>query len=56
MYNEKKEVLIQTHKLNIFQIILNGTETMSQLCICYICWTMGSSPLLRNHKVTIVAD
>jgi hypothetical protein len=35
---------------------LFGTDTLTQLCICYICWTMGSSHLLRTHKATIEAD
>lgn len=40
----------------IIYATLTGTDTIVQLCICYICWTMGSSPKLRTHKATIFLD
>lgn len=31
----------------IFDIMLVGADTITQLCICYICWSMGSSAMLN---------
>ncbi len=38
---------------SIISIILVTTDMTTQLCICYICCTMGSSPKLQNFTVTI---
>lgn len=37
----------------IISIILVTTDTITQICICFICCTMGSSPKLQNFTITI---
>lgn len=37
------------------QIVLVIVDTILQLAICYICWTMGSSVELRRYNLTLVS-
>ncbi len=37
-------------------VILIAIDTILQLCICYICWSMGSNVTLRYHDLNLKAD
>ena len=37
-------------------VIVTLVDLMVQLCICFICWTMGSSQQLRRFRLTVVID
>ncbi len=36
-------------------VFLIAIDTFLQLCICYICWTMGSNVTLRYHDLNLKA-
>jgi hypothetical protein len=48
--------LFTTYQFYLIDIILIATDTITQLCICYICWSMGSSINLRKFDLTILVS